>query len=93
MDGTSWDSAVPNLSGRLTPIDFRRLFRGGYANVYQSTLEGRLVSIPDTHLWCFVNILYREQVAVKALCAIGSLRSMRRVSLTFPARHSYSLSG
>jgi hypothetical protein len=44
-DDASWDSAVPNLSGRLGPIDFRRLFRGGYANVYQSTFEGNLVSI------------------------------------------------
>ncbi|PVF94193.1 kinase-like protein [Serendipita vermifera] len=59
MDDSSWDDAVPNLSGQLAPIDFRQFRRGGYANVYPTTWKGDLV-------------------AVKVLCPIGSLQSMRR---------------
>ncbi|PVF91075.1 kinase-like protein [Serendipita vermifera] len=45
MDDSSWDDAIPNLSGQLAPIDFREFQRGGYANVYQSSWNGILVAV------------------------------------------------
>ncbi|PVF91693.1 kinase-like protein [Serendipita vermifera] len=45
MDDTVWESTIPNLSGLLGPIDFRRGMRGGYSTVYKSQWNDDVVRV------------------------------------------------
>ncbi|PVG01330.1 kinase-like protein, partial [Serendipita vermifera] len=45
MDDFDWRSAIPDLSGELTSINFQRPLRGGYSIVYQGQWKGRIVAV------------------------------------------------
>ncbi|PVF94185.1 kinase-like protein [Serendipita vermifera] len=76
MDEDSWELIVPNISGELTPIDFRQQLRGGYSSVYKSFWEGDLVIIIRNSR--SLTNLSPLQVAVKVLRPVGTLKSMKR---------------